>query len=132
MIMCAKKSTSQVDVYADPRPFDFRNYSRRLFGSSPEFRSGFVPPVAPCVPADGELISGVLPLTEQIRKMQSGGLPLSVRELSESNYDEVDSTEVDPTVDRSVDRLERSELIAQRISERMRDSHSEELDHADV
>ena len=88
--MCAKKTASIVGAQDNSCPFDFRNYTGLPFGSSFEFRSGFQPPVCPPVSRDEDFIEGAIPLSVQIRKSRSGGLPPTSRDLSDANYEEVD------------------------------------------
>jgi hypothetical protein len=84
-----------------------------------------------CVPtSEDDLIYGVKPLSDQIRSMRAGGLPLGSRQLEDSNYDEDDSRDVDPTVEPGLDRFEKAEALSATISARMRKRHEEKLKQA--
>lgn len=107
--------------------FDFSRLPARMSrccrGSS---RGNFAPT------SSDELLHGVKPLSDQIRSYRAGGLPLGTRELGDSNYDEDDSNQVDPSIDPGLDRFERAEALASTISSRMQKKHKEKLEKAQV
>lgn len=76
------------------------------------------------------MIYGVKPLSDQIRSMRKGGLPLASRELGDSSYDEDDSEDIDPTFEPGFDRFEKSEALRDRISGRMKKRYEEKLKQA--
>lgn len=104
--------------------FSYKNLHRRM-SSRP------IPAVQNPTPAD-ELIFGVKSLSDQIRTMRHGGLPVGSRELTDANYDEDDVQTIDPSSDFTLDRFEKSEEIASQISTRMKQKHDEKLKHAEV
>lgn len=77
-----------------------------------------VPSKSTPTPED-DLIQGVKCLSDQIRSYRCGGLSTGTRRLSESNYDEDDVEEVDPSSEFGLDRFEKSEELASSISRRM-------------
>lgn len=86
-----------------------------------------------CAPTLGDdVILGVKSLSEQIRSMRKGGLPLGSRELTDANYDEDDSEMVDPTFEPGLDRFEKFESLASVVSDRMRKKYKERFEHADT
>lgn len=104
--------------------FSYKNLHKRM-----SFRP------ASCTPdgtSDDQLICGVKTLSDQIRTMRHGGLPVSSRELTDANYDEDDVQTIDPSSDYTLDRFEKSEEIASQISTRMKQKHDEKLKHAEV
>lgn len=103
------------------------SYRARVLGHVCSHSRGCFPPTA-----DDEFIFGVVSLSSQIRSFRAGGLPLGRRELSESNYDEDDSVEVDPTIEPGFDRFERQIAVTDRISERMRKKYKDKLEKAQV
>lgn len=109
------------------RPVVLPSYRARCLG---HVRS----PVCGCFAptSDDDLIHGVKSLSDQIRSFRAGGLPLGQRELSDSNYDEDDSVDIDPSIEPGLDRFERQVAITDRISERMRKKHKEKLEKAEV
>ena len=100
-----------------------RKMSRCFRGSS---RGNFAPT------SPDELLHGVKPLSDQIRSYRAGGLSTGTRELGDSNYDEDDSDQIDPSVDPGLDRFERAEALASTISSRMQKKHKEKLEKAQV
>lgn len=105
--------------------FDFSNLPRRMSRRSRCARRGF------CIPtSDDELIYGVKSLSEQIRSMRKGGLPLASRKLEESSYDEDDVEDIDPTFEPGFDRFEKAEALRDRISIRMKKRQEEKLKYA--
>ena len=86
-----------------------------------------------CAPTLGDdVILGVKSLSEQIRSMRKGGLPLGSRELTDANYDEDDSEMVDPTFEPGLDRFEKFESLVSVVSDRMRKKYKERFEHADT
>lgn len=86
-----------------------------------------------CVPTpDDDLIHGVKSLSEQIRSMRHGGLPLGSRELTDASYDEDDSELIDPTFEPGADRFEKMEGLSSVVSDRMRKKYKEKFEHADT
>lgn len=104
--------------------FDFSNLPARMSRCRRGFRG-----CSSCTPED-ELIFGVKSLSDQIRSMRKGGLPLGSRELSESSYDEDGSEEVDPTFEPGADRFEKMEALSSVVSDRMRKKHEERFKQA--
>lgn len=102
--------------------FDFSKLSLRMSRRRRCARRGFCTPTT-----DENLIYGVKPLSDQIRSMRKGGLPLGSRELGDSSYDEDDSEDIDPTFEPGFDRFERSEALRDRISSRMKKRQDEKL-----
>lgn len=80
--------------------------------------------------SDDELIHGIKPLSDQIRSFRSGGLKMGIRELSDSNYDEDDFTEFDPSSEFGKDRFEKVEQISSMISDRMAKKHKKKIEEA--
>lgn len=107
------------------RPFSFVGLDKRM---SRCCRSGFRSCGDP-TPAD-DIVYGVKSLSDQIRSFRKGGLPLGSRELGDSNYDEDDSVDIDPTVEPGMDRFEKSEMIATMVSSRMKKHYENKLSHA--
>lgn len=86
-----------------------------------------------CVPTPSDdLIYGVKSLSDQIRSMRHGGLPLGSRELTDSVYDEDDSELIDPTFEPGADRFEKMEGLSSVVSDRMRKKYKERFEHADT
>ena len=77
-----------------------------------------------------DLIQGVKCLSDQIRSYRCGGLSTGTRPLSESNYDEDDVEEIDPSSEFGLDRFEKSEELASSISRRMAAKMKERLKQA--
>lgn len=91
------------------------------------------PTVAVSTPTPPDnLILGVKSLSDQIRSYRAGGLHMGSRQLSDSNYDEDDSTVCDPSSQFGMDRFEKAEAIAGQISERMAKKHKDKLEKAEV
>lgn len=88
-----------------------------------------VPSKSTPTPED-DLIQGVKCLSDQIRSYRCGGLSTGTRRLSESNYDEDDVEEVDPSSQFGLDRFEKSEKLASSISRRMAAKKREKLQQA--
>lgn len=105
--------------------FDFSKLPLRMSQRRRCARRGFCTPTT-----DENLIYGVKPLSDQIRSMRKGGLPLASRELGESSYDEDDSEDIDPTFEPGFDRFERSEALRDRISSRMKKRYEEKFKQA--
>ena len=105
--------------------FDFSNLPRHMSRRRRCARRGFCTPTT-----DENLIYGVKPLSDQIRSMRKGGLPLASRELEDSSYDEDDSEDIDPTFEPGFDRFERAEALRDRISSRMKKRYEDKLNHA--
>lgn len=102
--------------------FDFSKLPLRMSRRRRCARRGF------CTPTTNEnLIFGVKSLSEQIRSMRKGGLPLASRELEESSYDEDDVEDIDPTFEPGFDRFEKAEALRDRISGRMKKRQEEKL-----
>lgn len=96
---------------------------------------GYMSHGATCVCEDCEpfqFIEGVPSLSDQIRMQSQGGLPLASSPSSDSNYDEADTTDVDPAIDPSLDRFERAVRYMDILSERELKKHKNELEHAEV
>lgn len=90
---------------------------------------------AMCVCEDCEpfqFIEGVPSLSDQIKMQSKGGLPVASSPSSDSNYDEADTTDVDPAIDPSLDRFERAVRYTDILSEREVKKHKNELEHAEV
>lgn len=102
--------------------FDFSKLPLRMSRRRRCARRGFCTPTT-----DENLIFGVKPLSEQIRSMRKGGLPLASRELEESAYDEDDVEDIDPTFEPGFDRFEKAEALRDRVSSRMKKRHEEKL-----
>lgn len=94
-------------------------------------RSSVCRSVLPPTPED-DFLHGVLPLSEQIRKVLAGGQPPQSRELRDSNYDEDDSQDVDPLSEFGIDRFERAEAMTDLISDRIAKKKKKQLETADV
>lgn len=77
-----------------------------------------------------DVVFGVKSLSEQIRSMRKGGLPLGSRELTDANYDEDDSELIDPTFEPGADRFEKLEGLSSVVSDRMRKKYEERFKHA--
>lgn len=107
------------------KDFDFSKLPLRMSRRRRCARRGFCTPTT-----DENLIYGVKPLSDQIRSMRKGGLPLASRELGESSYDEDDSEDIDPTFEPGFDRFEKSEALRDRISGRMKKRYEEKLKQA--
>lgn len=120
----AKKISNNEDLqfFED---FDFSKLPQRMSRRRRCARRGVCTPTS-----DEELIHGVKPLSDQIRSMRKGGLPLASRELGESSYDEDDSEDIDPTFEPGFDRFEKSEALRDRISGRMKKRYEEKLKQA--
>lgn len=78
-----------------------------------------------------DLIQGVKCLSDQIRSYRCGGLSTGTRKLSDSNYDEDDVIDVDPSSEFGLDRFEKSEELAATISRRMAARKKQKLNDAD-
>lgn len=76
-------------------------------------------------------IQGVKCLSDQIRSYRCGGLSTGTRQLSESNYDEDDVVDIDPSSEFGLDRFEKSEELAATISRRMAAKKKQKLNDAD-
>lgn len=106
--------------------FDFCDLPARMSRCRRGSRGACAPTLA------DDVVFGAKSLSEQIRSMRKGGLPLGSRELSEANYDEDDSEMVDPTFEPGLDRFEKFESLASVVSDRMRKKYKERFDHADT
>lgn len=106
--------------------FDFGKLPARMSRCRRGSRGSFLPT------SDDDLIHGVKSLSEQIRSMRHGGLPLGSRELTDASYDEDDSEMIDPTFEPGADRFEKDEALASVISDRMRKKYKERFEHADT
>lgn len=106
--------------------FDFVNLPRRMSRRRCA-RRGVCTPTS-----EDDFFYGVKSLSEQIRSMRKGGLPLGSRELGESSYDEDDSEYIDPTFEPGFDRFEKAEALRSTISGRMKKRQDEKLKHAKV
>lgn len=117
----AKKISNNEDLqfFED---FDFSKLPPRMSRRRRCARRGVCTPTS-----DEELIHGVKSLSEQIRSMRKGGLPLGSRELEESSYDEDDVEDIDPTFEPGFDRFEKAEALRDRISGRMKKRQEEKL-----
>lgn len=105
--------------------FDFSKLPLRMSRRRRCARRGFCTPTT-----EDNLIYGVKSLSDQIRSMRKGGLPLGSRELGDSSYDEDDSEDIDPTFEPGFDRFERSEALRDRISSRMKKRYEDKLNQA--
>lgn len=105
--------------------FDFSKLPQRMSRRCRCARRGFCTPTT-----EDNLIYGVKSLSDQIRSMRKGGLPLASRELDESSYDEDNSEDIDPTFEPGFDRFEKSEALRDRISDRMKKRYEEKLKQA--
>lgn len=105
--------------------FDFGSLPARMSRCCRGSRGSFLPT------SDDDLILGVKSLSEQIRSMRCGGLPLGSRELTDASYDEDDSELVDPTFEPGADRFEKLEGLSSVVSDRMRKKYKERFEHAD-
>ena len=105
--------------------FDFAHLSARMSRCRHGSRGACVP-----TPSD-DLIYGVKSLSDQIRSMRHGGLPIGSRELTDASYDEDDSELIDPTFEPGTDRFEKMEGLSSVISDRMRKKYKERFEHAD-
>lgn len=105
--------------------FDFSKLPLRMSRRRRCARRGFCTPTT-----EDNLIYGVKSLSDQIRSMRKGGLPLGLRELGDSSYDEDDSEDIDPTFEPGFDRFERSEALRDRISSRMKKRYEDKLNQA--
>lgn len=117
-------------INADLQQFDDFDFSRlpaRMSRCRRGSHRGKFPPTSP-----DELLHGVKSLSDQIRSYRAGGLSLGTRELGDSNYDEDDSNQVDPSIEPGLDRFERAEALASTISSRMQKKHKEKLEKAEV
>lgn len=120
--MTKKLSTdASVQFFED---FDFGNLPTRMSRCRRGSRGTCAPTSA------DDVVFGVKPLSEQIRSMRNGGLPLGSRELSDVNYDEDDCEDIDPTFEPGFDRFEKSEALRDRISDRMKKRYEERLKQA--
>lgn len=81
---------------------------------------------------EDKFLHGVRPLSEQIRSFRKGVQALDTHKIPDAFYDEDDETQVDPSFDPELDRFERAEALADRISERMKKQKEESLQHADA
>lgn len=118
-------SMESVDFgHLPPACFSYSNLNKRMSSRPRSF--------SPAATTDDELIHGVKPLSDQIRSFRNGGLGLGARPLGDSNYDEDDSQDVDPSSEFGLDRFEKSEEVASQISTRMKKKHDEKLKHAEV
>lgn len=106
--------------------FDFGNLPTRMSRCRRGSRGAYAPTSV------DDVVFGVKSLSEQIRSMRKGGLPLGSRELTEANYDEDDSEMIDPTFEPGFDRFEKFESLASVVSDRMRKKYKERFDHADT
>lgn len=120
----AKKLSTDVSVQSF-EDFDFGNLPARMSRCRRGSRGVCAPTLA------DDVVFGVKSLSEQIRSMRNGGLPLGSRELGESNYDEDDSEMVDPTFEPAADRFEKLEGLSSVVSDRMRKKYEERFKHAD-
>lgn len=120
----AKKLSTDVSVQSS-EDFDFGNLPTRMSRCRRGSRGAYAPTLA------DDVVFGVKSLSEQIRSMRKGGLPLGSRELSEANYDEDDSELVDPTFEPGADRFEKLEGLSSVVSDRMRKKYEERFKHAD-
>lgn len=114
----AKKLSTDVSVQSS-EDFDFGNLPTRMSRCRRGSRGAYAPTLA------DDVVFGVKSLSEQIRSMRKGGLPLGSRELSEANYDEDDSELVDPTFEPGADRFEKLEGLSSVVSDRMRKKYEE-------
>ena len=121
----AKKVAKSANVQSVSAPLP--SYRARVLGRICSRSRGCFPPTS-----EDEFIFGVKPLSDQIRSMRKGGLPLGSRELGDSNYDEDGSEEIDPSIEPGLDRFERAIAVTDRISSRMRAKHKEKLEKAEV
>lgn len=122
--MTKKLSTdASVQFFED---FDFGNLPTRMSRCRRGSRGTCAPTSA------DDVVFGVKSLSEQIRSMRKGGLPLGSRELTDANYDEDDSEMIDPTFEPGLDRFEKFESLASVVSDRMRKKYKERFDHADT
>jgi hypothetical protein len=120
--MAKKISTdASVQLFED---FDFGNLPTRMSRCRRGSRGACVPTSA------DDVVFGVKSLSEQIRSMRNGGLPLGSRELTDANYDEDDCDDIDPTFEPGFDRFEKSEALRDRISDRMKKRYEERLKQA--
>ncbi len=106
--------------------FDFGDLPARMSRCRRGSRGSFLPT------SDDDLILGVKSLSEQIRSMRHGGLPLGSRELTDASYDEDDSELIDPTFEPGADRFEKMEGLSAVVSDRMRKKYEERFKHADT
>ena len=121
----AKKSLKGVSAQSFEE-FDFGDLPARMSRCRRGSRGSFLPT------SDDDLVLGVKSLSEQIRSMRHGGLPLGSRELTDASYDEDDSELVDPTFEPGADRFEKMEGLSSVISDRMRKKYKERFEHADT
>ena len=120
----AKKLSTDASVQSF-EDFDFGNLPTRMSRCRRGSRGAYAPTLA------DDVVFGVKSLSEQIRSMRKGGLPLGSRELTEANYDEDDSELVDPTFEPGADRFEKLEGLSSVVSDRMRKKYEERFKHAD-
>ena len=120
----AKKLSTDVSVQSF-EDFDFGNLPTRMSRCRRGSRGAYAPTLA------DDVVFGVKSLSEQIRSMRKGGLPLGSRELTEANYDEDDSELIDPTFEPGADRFEKLEGLSSVVSDRMRKKYEERFKHAD-
>lgn len=120
----AKKLSTDVSVQSF-EDFDFGNLPTRMSRCRRGSRGAYAPTLA------DDVVFGVKSLSEQIRSMRKGGLPLGSRELTDANYDEDDSELIDPTFEPGADRFEKLECLSSVVSDRMRKKYEERFKHAD-
>lgn len=113
---------ASVQLFED---FDFGNLPTRMSRCRRGSRGTCVPTSA------DDVVFGVKSLSEQIRSMRKGGLPLGSRELTDADYDEDDSELIDPTFEPGADRFEKLESLSSVVSDRMRKKYEERFKHAD-
>lgn len=89
-------------------------------------------PVSRTTPVEDDLLLGVLPFTDQIRRFRMGGLALNERAPEQMGYDEDDTTIVDPSAQFGTDRFERAEGLREILSDRMKSQKQAALEHADA
>lgn len=80
---------------------------------------------------DSHSIDGCQSLSRMIRIQRAGGVAVKVRQLSDSDYDEDDSTVVDPSID-NLDKFERAQALSDQISYRMRKQKEDKLKNLEV
>lgn len=115
--------SDHLDLFLDD--FDFASLPARMSRCRRGSRGSSLPT------SDDDLILGVKSLSEQIRSMRRGGLPLGSRELTDASYDEDDSELIDPTFEPGADRFEKLEGLSSVVSDRMRKKYEEKFKHAD-
>lgn len=122
--MVKKVLSDRLDLFLDD--FDFASLPARMSRCRRGSRG-----VCVSTP-DDDLIHGVKSLSEQIRSMRHGGLPLGSRELTDASYDEDGSELIDPTFEPGADRFEKMEGLSFVVSDRMRKKYKEKFEHADT